>query len=32
LTPTCTVNMIGDQQVAAGFAVAQYIYLPTIRR
>jgi secreted trypsin-like serine protease len=32
LTLTCTVNMVGDQQVAAGFAVAQYIYLPTIRR
>ncbi len=32
LTPTCTVNMIGDQQVAAGFAIAQYIYLPAIRR
>lgn len=32
LTPTCTIHMIGDQQVTAGFAIARYIYLPAIRR
>ncbi len=29
---TCSVTMIGDQQVGAGFAVAQYLHLPLIRR
>ena len=29
---TCPVTMIGDQQVGAGFAVAQYLHLPLIRR
>lgn len=29
---TCTVAMIGDQQVGAGFAIAQYLHLPLIRR
>lgn len=30
--PTCNVIMMGDQQVQAGFATAQYLHLPAIRR
>lgn len=29
---TCNVAMVGDQQVGAGFAIAQYLHLPLIRR
>ncbi len=31
-TLTCPITMIGNQQVGAGFAVAQYLHLPLIRR
>ncbi|MCW5844678.1 MAG: trypsin-like serine protease [Caldilinea sp.] len=31
-TLTCPITMIGDQQVGAGFAVAQYLHLPLIRQ
>ncbi|MCS6828448.1 MAG: trypsin-like serine protease [Caldilinea sp.] len=32
LTPTCTVLMLGDQQIAAEFAVERKVHLPLVRR
>ncbi len=32
LAPTCTILMIGDQWVAAEFAVERRLYLPVVRR
>jgi len=32
LATTCTVYMVGDQMVEAGFEVAQYLHLPIVRR
>jgi len=32
LTPTCSVIMVGNQQVEAGFEGARYLHLPIIRR